>query len=94
VSKRLATARPIDRELGDLGTDLLGGNALLTYLRYQAWLDKDWLRDNLNIELAKKELDALAEMDKPENVRRLSEIGDAVADRLVEERHFPSAFDV
>jgi hypothetical protein len=91
---RSATARPIDRELGDLGTDLLGGNALLTYLRYQAWLDKDWLRDNLNIELAKKELDALAEMDKPENVRRLSEIGDAVADRLVEERHFPSAFDV
>ncbi len=91
---RSATARPIDRELGDLGTDLLGGNALLTYLRYQAWLDKDWLRDNLNIELAKKELDALAEMDKPENVRRLSEIGDAVSDRLVEERHFPSAFDV
>jgi hypothetical protein len=91
---RSATARPIDRELGDLGTDLLGGNALLTYLRYQAWLDKDWLRDNLNIELAKKELDALAKMDKPENVRRLSEIGDAVADRLVEERHFPSAFDV
>ncbi len=91
---RSATARPIDRELGDLGTDLLGGNALLTYLRYQAWLDKDWLRDNLNIELAKKELDALAEMDKPENVRRLSEIGDAVAARLVEERHFPPAFDV
>ncbi len=91
---RSATARPIDRELGDLGTDLIGGNALLTYLRYQAWLEKDWLRDNLNIELAKKELDALAKMDKPENVRRLSEIGDAVADRLVEERHFPSAFDV
>jgi uncharacterized protein len=88
------TARNIDREIGDLSNDLLGGQAMLTYLRYQAWLDKTWLRDVLNIDVPRKELDGLSKMDKPENIDRLKEIGNAVAERLVEERHFPARFDV
>ena len=91
---RSPTARQIDRELGDLSTDLLGGEALLTYLRYQAWLSQQWLKAHLDIDKSTEELDALAEMDKYENMPELIKIGKAVAERFVEERHFPTAFDL
>ena len=44
------TAREIDSEIGDLKEDLLGGgNALLTYLRYNVEFDPHWLMDRLRL---------------------------------------------
>jgi hypothetical protein len=88
------TARVIDREVGDLATDHpAGGPPLLTYLRYNAHLDGDWLRANVRPDYSDAEAAALREMDKPKNVPKLVEIGQGVA-RKVEENHFPPVFDI
>lgn len=89
------TARRIDREVGNLSGDILGkGDPLLTYQRYEAWLERDWLQDNLNLDYTDDELDSLLEMDKPENMDDLIKVGEALARNLVEEGHFPGSFDV
>lgn len=88
------TARVIDREVGDLATDMpAGGSPLLTYLRYNAHLDCDWLQKNVCPSYTEKMAGKLRKMDKPENLERLVEIGQAVA-RQVEESHFPAVFDI
>lgn len=88
------TARVIDSEVGDLATDLpAGGPPLLTYLRYNARLEGDWLRSNVRPDYSDDDAKKLNEMDKPDNMDRLVEIGQAVA-KKVEESHFPVAFDL
>jgi hypothetical protein len=92
---RSPTARMIDREVGDLSNDVLGGSApWLTYLRYESWLNTDWLRRVLHLEYTDEQLEALLAMDKPENMEDLIRIGEAAGDFLVEPRHFGSEFDV
>jgi hypothetical protein len=92
---RSPTARIIDREVGDLANDVLGGGApWLTYLRYDAKLDGDWLRSELGLSFREKDLASVHEMDKPENIETLAQIGKAAAERLVEDRHFDHTFDI
>jgi hypothetical protein len=92
---RSPTARSIDREVGDLSNDVLGGGApWLSYLRYDARLDSEWLENELGLRLGKKKLESVHEMDNPENMQTLAEIGAAAAQRLVEDRHFDREFDV
>ncbi len=84
------TAREIDSEIGDLEGDILGGGKpLLTYLRYDVKFDDEWLRDKLSAE----QLQTIAEMDRPKNMPKLVEIGEAAADRIKEE-HFDRGFDI
>jgi hypothetical protein len=88
------TARVIDREVGDLASDLPGGGpALLTYLRYNANLRSDWLRENVGPDFTDDLAKELREMDNPKNMDRLVEVGQAVG-RLVKEEHFESVFDI
>ncbi len=88
------TARQIDREVGDLGGDLLGaGEPWLTYLRYDARLDRDWLKDRVGLDLAEHQVDALRRMDDPRNLGALAGVGEAAA-RLVEDGHFDARFDI
>ncbi len=84
------TAIEIDSEIGDLRGEILGGGKpLLTYLRYDVRFDDAWLRDKLSPE----QLASIAEMDRPENLDKLVEIGKAAADRI-EDRHFGRTFDI
>jgi hypothetical protein len=88
------TARQIDREVGDLGGDMLGaGEPWLTYLRYDAELDRGWLKDRVGLDLAEHALDALRRMDDPRNLEALARVGEAAA-KLVEDRHFDARFDI
>lgn len=88
------TARRIDREVGDLRADVLGGGTpWLTYLRYDAPLDRDWLRDVARLDLTKKEVEALQKMDDPENIELLAKVGVAAAE-LVKESDFKTGFDL
>jgi hypothetical protein len=88
------TARVIDREVGDLATDLpAGGPPLLTYLRYNAHLDCEWLQKNVGPHYTEEMAKKLREMDKPENIDGLVQIGQVVAHQ-VEEAHFPAVFDI
>ena len=91
---RSPTARQIDREMGDLGTDLLAGEPLLTYLRYDVLFERTWLQDRLGFDLTDAQLDSIHEMDRPENLDLLAEVGKAASDHLIEDLHFPAAFNL
>jgi hypothetical protein len=83
----------IDSEVGDLSSDYLGGQPMLTYLRYNVLLDPDWLNKELSIAVTTKEARQLAKMDKPKNVERLAGIGDTAAAKQIRSSHFPTSFD-
>ncbi len=88
------TARAIDTEIGDLRGDILGGGQpLLTYLRYDVQFDEAWLRDKLKLNLQAGQLASIAEMDRPENMDALVQIGQAAAG-LIEDKHFGPGFDI
>jgi hypothetical protein len=83
----------IDREIGDLKDDLLGGIALLTYLRYNVDLEEEPLRQ-LGLEDLASRAPELREMSKAENREALNRIGYVAAETLVQADHLPRAFDL
>jgi hypothetical protein len=91
---RSPTAREIDREIGDLGGDLLGGRELLSYLRYNVMLDRRWLNDELGLDVSEAGVESLQAMDRAENVGQLASLGATAAEKQVDPAHFPAAFDV
>lgn len=84
----------IDREIGDLRTDSLGGPAMITYQRYELAFEPQWLTDNLGVTIADAECEALTAMDAPDNVRKLADLGAKAAAAQVKTEHFPTAFDI
>lgn len=89
------TARPIDRELGELGEDVLGGTPLLRYLRYNVDLDDENIRSldqSSNVDTAK--MRDLNVMDAPENMEVLHRLGSLAGRRDVTASHFDSVFDL
>jgi predicted acylesterase/phospholipase RssA len=88
------TARPLDRELGDLGGDVLGGVPLLRYLRYDVGLDRESIR-RLDEKLAGTEkIGSLIEMDAPENMEVLHRLGMLAGRRDVVASHFEPLFNL
>lgn len=85
--------RVIDQEIGDLRQDLLAGTPSFSYQRYQLDLTREGV-DALKPGISDKKLAALAEMDKPENMELLKELGERSADMLVHAEQFPPAFDL
>jgi patatin-like phospholipase len=90
---RSPTAYAIDREIGDLRNDILGGRPLLTYLRYNARLDREDLEAIGLAELAAI-AERLREMDDAGNRDDLNRVGQRAAERHVLPQHFPTAFDL
>ena len=87
------TARTIDREVGDLQHDLVAPTPLISYLRYNADLNVRVVRELLpNVD--EKEASLLTEMDAPENMQTLYDIGKVIGDRDVLSNDFPTKFDV
>lgn len=89
-----ATARRIDGEIGDLGGDLLGGQPLISYARYNVSLGRQEVAALAPTLAQHPNLDDLSEMDAPENMPILEHLGKLAADRLVADGHFPAAFDL
>lgn len=88
------TARIIDSEVGDLGQDVFGGGPpLLSYLRYNVEFDSDWLKTHIGVDYTQAQLDSISQMDKPENMGDLTDIGTA-AGVLIKDDHFDPTFDV
>ena len=86
------TARQIDREVGDLCSDVLGASEpWLTYLRYDPQLDRDWLKDRLGLDLRDDQVESVRKMDDPKNLDQLARVGNATA-KLVKEEHFDARF--
>lgn len=89
-----ATARPIDREMGDLDKDILGGTPLFSYVRYDVDLGRAHIRE-LDAELADSEIiGSLTEMDAPENMEVLYRLGKLAGKRDVAATHFAPVFDI
>ena len=87
------TAWPVDRELGDFH-DSFGGQKWLTYQRYDLRFQSKWLKDNLGLDIADRDLVGLDAMDKPRNLTQLEELGVTAATDQIRPEHFPRAFDI
>lgn len=87
-------ARVIDRELGDLRHDLIGGTPLVSYLRYNADLGVERVRELLPDVTDTRQIKSLTAMDAPENMELLHRIGRRVAELSVSDADFPAVFDL
>lgn len=83
----------IDGEVGDLSNDLLTSAPLLTYLRYNAWIDTNGLQ-KLRLGKLVKKIDSLREMSNGENAEDLAKIGEAAAKDDVQDFHFSIVFNI
>lgn len=88
-----ATARVIDRELGDLRDDVIAPAPLMTYLRYNVALTKEVLAQ-LGMTFADEKIETLSAMDAPDNMKTLQEIGAKAAKHQLRSENFPSSFDL
>lgn len=87
------TQRPIDRQIGSLEHDVLGGRPLLTYLRYDVQLEEDDLQ-KVGLRYSAERVAELREMSNTANIADLDSIGQAAAQAQVRSEHFPAAFDL
>jgi hypothetical protein len=96
IGKGTGTLRHIDSEIGNLSVDALHGckqGKAFSYVRYNVDVVEREL-EHLKVKgLSKKEIDDLMEMDNPDNVDRLIEIGEKAAVEYVKEGHLPKSFD-
>jgi len=87
------TARVIDREVGDLGQDLVAGAPVLSYLRYNVTLSEDEVCA-LKPGFSPDKVASLSEMDNPENLDVLQQLGEAAAGQKIRASDFPPTFDL
>jgi len=90
---RSKTPWNIDSEIGDLSADLLSAEPLVTYLRYNAWLEPESL-EQLGLHDLIPKLNALRAMDVGDAVHDLERIGDRTGARDVDEHDLPAEFDL
>ena len=88
----------IDSETGTLEKDCIGNakkdNALISYLRYNTWLDTSTLNPLMKKEYSQKEIDQLVEMSNAASRFELYDIGAKDAATAVKESHFPEVFNI
>lgn len=88
----------IDGEIGDLEGDLITGDSdqkgLLTYLRYNQWLDAESLKELMNKDYSREQVDGLVEMSNAASRFELFDIGSKDAEGKILEAHFPGSFKV
>jgi predicted acylesterase/phospholipase RssA len=88
------TARRIDSELGTLEGDVLGGNPLLSYVRYDVNLGAASVQELAGKDAVSIPVENLTAMDAPENMQDLHRLGVAAGRRDVKDEHFPRRFDL
>ncbi len=86
------TASEIDVEVGNLSTDLLGGTAWLSYLRYDVPLDEKAIVALRMVE-PEGDMKKMRKMDDADQMHKLNKLGQAAAGRLMPPFHLPRAFD-
>lgn len=88
------TARSLDRQVGNLANDALGGAKLLSYLRYNVDLDAASVQKLDPALQDAKLIDGLSAMDAPQNMALLHRLGKLAGARDIDPSHFPKAFDL
>jgi len=84
---RTHTPWPLNAEIGDLGGFTLSPEPLFSFERYDARLERDWLREALGLTFRPDEIAALARLDNVEALPLAYEIGAALAARMVRPEH-------
>ena len=88
----------IDGETGKLDNDMIGGsgknNALISYLRYNLWIDDDVLNPLMGKKYSKDEINKLVEMSNADSRFELYEIGNKAAEKEISANHFPDHFKI
>jgi uncharacterized protein len=86
----------IDSEIGKMEDDLLvadtSSKGLLSYLRYNQWLDQEHLNSLMNKNYNKKEIAGLVEMSNADSRFELYDIGYKASQKDVSPEHFPESF--
>ncbi|MBI2764832.1 MAG: patatin-like phospholipase family protein [Chloroflexi bacterium] len=90
---RTPTPWQIDREVGTLANERLVKEPLLHYIRYNAELEPEALKE-LGLDHLAARADDLRAMDKAEQRDELAEVGRAAAAKSVSAAHFPRSFDI
>ena len=92
------TAWQIDDEIGKLDNDFIGSSkkdkGLISYLRYNVWLDAPTIGPLMNKQYTQKEIDGLVEMSNAGSRFELYDIGSKAASKEVNETHFPDTFKI
>ncbi|MBV9386846.1 MAG: patatin-like phospholipase family protein [Chroococcidiopsidaceae cyanobacterium CP_BM_ER_R8_30] len=83
----------INREVGDLASDLLTPEPALSYLRYDVPLEENAL-NALGLTKLSPKLNSLRDMSAGENRYDLALIGEKAAEQQVQDEHLPKAFDL
>ena len=92
IGKGIGPLRQIDSEVGDLSEDIMNGNNAFSYLRYNIDLTKGGL-DSIGItDLSDEVIATLMDMDRPQNIGTLLNIGEVAARNYVKKDHFPETF--
>lgn len=84
----------INSEIGDLGNEVLGGRALLSFQRYDMTLEVEWLRRELGEQMSHRDVAALRRLDNVATMPRLAALAARAAARQVAPTQFPAAFDL
>jgi len=73
----------LNSEIQDLRGELLGGRPLLSFQRYDLWLEQDWLRDHLGEDVSTSTLRRLRRIDDPFTMPELYSLAVKVAESQV-----------
>ena len=92
------TAWEIDQEIGKLDTDFIGstqkGKGLISYLRYNTWIDATTIGPLMNKQYTQKQIDDLVEMSNADSRFELYDIGSKAAAKEVSDSHFTNTFKI
>ena len=94
IGKGNGALRDIDLEVGNLSDDIIHGGKAFSYLRYNFEMMKEELKDIGMGNLSDTKIANLMNMDQPDNVNLLIEIGEKAAEKYVDSIHFEKAFDL
>ncbi len=83
-----STRWTINSEIGDLAGVLLPKEPLFQFLRYDVRLEKDWLKEELDMDVSDSDLTHLRLMDQPKAIPELYEIATLAAKKQVKKEHF------
>jgi patatin-like phospholipase/acyl hydrolase len=90
------TRWPIDGEMGDLKDDMVNfgsqGGGMLSYLRYNLWIEASGLNALMNKTYTQQQVDDLDEMSNAGSRFELYDIGSKDAATKIADAHFPDIF--
>jgi hypothetical protein len=82
------TAWEINSELGTLCDNEPKGGKMFKFMRYDVKLEREWMRDNLQMQVSESDLLRFRCMDDPTTISEIYEIGRRAAEMQVKESHW------